>query len=156
MEKCFNCIFLILIIIFTYGCKTDKVLLGSTKLNQGIIKYYGVSVKSKKDSISKLIAQVNYKSTKRFYSFYPDKTLMTESEHKELIYEVTYNPLIDNFDTMVYNKLTNLDSTVFINAEKILNRYNYTTWKPLENVTGFRITVNYYHGFPKHKKFNPL
>ncbi len=81
---------------------------------------------------------------------------MTDERAKELSYTILFKQLPDQFDTNFYRQLSQLDMTVLSKAKTILKTSSYSHLKNPIGSTGFEIEVNYMHGFPKNRKFQPL
>ena len=92
---------------------------------------------------------------KSYYSFYPDKIVKTTDTAKALIYTVFYGQIQANFDSNIYQRFSNLDSIVLSKGDNLLDSLGLQNFKTSKGTDGFMIEVNYYHGFPKHKKFRP-
>jgi len=82
--------------------------------------------------------------------------LMTDQRAKNLSYTVTSQKIPDNYDTNVYHRFSRLDTFVFGKAQEIIDTSTYSYLKGLQGAEGYFIEVNYYHKFPKRKKFKPL
>jgi hypothetical protein len=81
---------------------------------------------------------------------------MTDQRAKNLSYTVTSQKIPDNYDTNVYHRFSRLDTFVFGKAQEIIDTSTYSYLKGLQGAEGYFIEVNYYHKFPKRKKFKPL
>lgn len=111
---------------------------------------------SKNDSsIKRIYAFVKTGSTKSFYSFYPDTIIKTTDTAKELIYTVIYESLDSNFDRIIYQNFSRIDSIVLNNGDNFLDSLGLPNFKTSIGAQGFQISISYYHGYPKNKKFTP-
>jgi hypothetical protein len=131
-------------------------LIKKSKTEFGKIKFFEIKTHGDQISTSKIYADVDSSGIKRYYSFYPDKIVMTDGRAKELSYTVVYRKLPENYNRNVYKRFSKLDTLVFAKAEKLLKTSRYAHLKKIEAAKGYEIEVNYYHGFPKDKKFEPL
>jgi hypothetical protein len=156
MQRFTNYFIFLLISIAMCSCFTNKNLIEKSKTEFGGIKFFEIKTQGDKASISKIYADVDSSGIKRYYSFYPDKIVMTDGRAKVLSYTVINRKLPDNYDTNIYNRFSRLDTLVFVKAEKLLKNSRYSHLKKIEGAEGYEIEVNYYHGFPKNKKFEPL
>jgi hypothetical protein len=117
---------------------------------------YVVNSSNDKSSVAKVYADVDSNNIKRFYSFYPDRIIMTDERAKNLSYTVIFQKLPDNYDTNIYHRFSRLDTIVFDKAKNLIDTCKYSNLKRLQGTDGYLMEVNYYHGFPKGKKFEPL
>jgi hypothetical protein len=92
---------------------------------------------------------------KSHYSFYLDKIVKTTDTAKALIYTVFYGQIQTNFDSNTYQRFSNLDSIVLTKGDNLFDSLGLQNFKTSKGANGFLIEVNYYHGFPKNKKFRP-
>lgn len=139
-----------------YSCASNKMLIEKQQTKFGNVKFYAVNVSSDKPFVDKVYVAADSNGVKRFYSFYPDKIVMTDERTKELSYTIIYHKLQDNFDSNIYHQLSIWDTLVLTKALTILQSSKYSHLKSPDNAKGYEIEVNYYHGFPKYKKFQPL
>lgn len=156
MPKLRYTIFFLLTSFCLFSCSTNTHLIGKSKTEFGNVKFYSMNSSNKESSINKVYAEVNDIGIKKYYSFYPNKIIMTDERAKELSYTVLFDNLPDNYDITIYKKLSKLDSLVFEQANTFLNNPSYLHFKRPEGAKGYLIEVNYYHGYPKNKKFGPL
>ena len=138
-----------------YSCTGSKRLIEIQQTEFGSVKFYEVKVSSD-NSVDKVYADTDSNGVKRFYSFYPDRIVMTDEGAKELSYNIAFNSLPDNFDSKIYHQLSTWDNLVFTKALTILKAARYSHLKSPIGATGYEIVVNYYHGFPNNRKFQPL
>lgn len=138
------------------SCKNGRELIGKSRIEYGRIKFYAIKVPGGKSSVSKLYADVDSNGIKRYYSFYPDRILMTDERAKERSYTLVFQQLPNNYDSNVYHRLSSLDTFVFSKGKKILATPEYSHLKGPEGATGYEIEIYYMHGFPKKRKFQPL
>jgi hypothetical protein len=123
----------------------------------GSIKFYVVNATSDRSYPEKVYAEFDSNNNvKRYYSFYPDKIVMTDERAKNLSYTVTSQKLPDSYDSNIYHRFSRLDTLIFDKAQKIIDTTKYSSLKRLTGAEGYLIEVNYYHGFPKNRKFQPL
>lgn len=156
MQGVTNYFLFILITIAVCSCSTSKKLIEKSEIEYGNIKFFETNTQGDKSSINKVYADVDSNGIKRYYSFYTDRIVMTDERAKELSYTVLYRKLPDNLDTNNYHRFSKLDTLVFDKAEKLLEVSKYSHLKRLQGSEGYEIGVNYYHGIPKNKKFEPL
>lgn len=150
-------IFIFLLTAFSISsCVSHSKLIGKSETDFGRIRFYLVNASDDNTSVSKVYADVDSNNIKRYYSFYPDRILMTDQRAKNLSYTVTSQKLPGNYDTNVYHRFSRLDTLVFRKAQEIIDTSTYSYLKGLQDAEGYIIEVNYYHGFPKGKKFKPL
>lgn len=139
-----------------YSCASNKVLIKKQQTEFGYVKFYAVYGSSDIPYVGKIYVATDSNGVKRFYSFYPDKIVMTDERAKELSYTLIFNKLQDNFDSNMYHRLSTWDTLVLSKAVTILKASKYSHLKSPGNAQGYEIEVNYYHGSPKDKKFQPL
>ncbi|MCM5530520.1 hypothetical protein [Parasegetibacter sp. NRK P23] len=139
-----------------YSCAINKSLIEKQQTEFGTIKFYNVNISSDKYFADKVYADSDSGGVKRFYSFYSDRILMTDEREKGLSYTIIFKKLPINFDSNIYHRLSIWDTLVFSKAAAILNASKYSNLKSSVGATGYEIKVNYLHGFPKDKKFQPL
>ena len=153
----FTCYFLFLMVtIVILSCSTNKRLIDKSEILNGKIKFFETHTKEDKSSIPKVYADVESTGIKKYYSFYTDRIVMIDERGKNLSYTVIYHKLPDNHDTNIYKQFSKLDTLVFAKAKNLLETSKYSHLKKLQGAEGYEIVVNYYHGFPKDKKFKPL
>ena len=153
----FTSYFLLLLITITIlSCSTNSRLIGENEITNGSIKFFKTNTNGHKSYISKVYADVNNNGIKKYYSFYPDRIIMTDERAKNISYKVIFHKLPDNYDTNIYRQFSKLDTLVFVQMRNLLETSKYSHLKKLEGALGYEIEVNYYHGFPKDKKFLPL
>lgn len=138
-----------------YSCASNKKLIEKQQTKLGCVKFYGVNVLSDTTYVDKVCAAADSNGIKRFYSFYPDKIVMTDARAKGLSYTIIFHKLPDNFDCNIYNRLSTWDTLVFSKSATILKASKFSHLKSSDDATGYEIEVNYLHGFPKYKKFQP-
>lgn len=139
-----------------FGCSGNRKLISRIHAEFGIIKFYVVNASNNNTNAEKVYADVDSNRVKKFYSFYPDRIIMTDERAKNLSYTVTFQELPENYDTRVYHRFSRLDSIVFDQAKTFIDSSKYLNLKWLQGAEGYIIEVNYYHGFPKKKKYLPL
>jgi hypothetical protein len=153
----FTNIFAFLFIGFgIYSCTSSKKLIEKQQTEFGSVKFYAVNVSNDNSFVDKIYADADSNGVKRFYSFYPDRIVMTDERAKELSYTISFRNLPDNFDSNIYNRLSTWDTLVFSKVMTILKASKYSHLKRPDGATGYEIEVNYLHGFPKSKTFQPL
>jgi hypothetical protein len=138
------------------SCVSHSRLIGTSETDFGRIRFYLVDASDDNTSVSKVYANVDSNNIKKYYSFYPDKIVMRDQRAKNLSYKVTSQKIPDNYDTKVYHRFSRLDTLVFGKAKEIVDTSTYSYLKGLQGAAGYFIEVNYYHGFPKGRKFKPL
>jgi hypothetical protein len=138
------------------SCASIDKVLGKSHTEYGKVKFFAVSTSDVKASISKIYADVDSNGVKKYYSFYPDRIVMTDESAKELSFTVLFQRLPDNYDSNIHRPLSPLDTLVLSQAKTFLNSTKYSHLKYPKGYTGFQIEVNYLHGFPKGRKFRPL
>lgn len=148
---------IILITISTslFACSANVKLLDKSRTKYGDIKFYSEKTSKNNSSIKRIYASVKTDDNKSFYSFYPDKIVKTTDTAKTLIYTVFYGQLQTNYDKHIYQKFSFLDSIVLTKGDNLLDSLGLHNFKTSEGAESFQIEVNYYHGFPKNKKFRP-
>jgi hypothetical protein len=151
-----NILLLLSTIISICSCARHKNLIGRSHTEYGRIKFYAIMASGDNFSVSKVYADVDSNGIKRYYSFYPDKIMMTDERAKGLSYAVLFRNLPDNYDSNNYRLLSPFDTSVLKKAKRFLNTSKYSFLKSPEGATGYEIEVNYLHGFPKNRKFQPL
>ncbi len=150
-------IFALLFIAFgIYSCTSSKKLIEKQQTEFGSVQFYAVSVSNGNSLVDKIYADTDSNGVKRFYSFYPDRIVMTDERAKELSYTISFRKLSDNFDGNVYNHLSTWDTLVFSKVMTILKTFKYSHLKRPDGATSYEIEVNYLHGFPKSKTFQAL
>ncbi len=91
-----------------------------------------------------------------YYSFYSDKIVKQTKENKGLIYTLFFDKIPENLnENEHYQNLTKMDSIVLTEGNKILDSLSFQNFKKWNGAKVFIIEVNYYHGYPKNKKFKP-
>lgn len=150
-------IFLSLFAAFSiFNCASNSRLIGKSQTEYGRINFYAVNVSGDKSSVSKVYADVDSNGIKRYYSFYPDRIVMTDERAKGLSYTILFQQLPDNYDSNIYRHLSSSDTLVFSKAKTSLKTSEYSHLKNPEGATGYEIEVYYMHGSPKKRKFQPL
>jgi hypothetical protein len=139
-----------------YSCASNSRLLGKSQTKYGKVKFYAVSTSGNKSFVSKIYAVVDSNGIKRYYSFYPDRIVMTDERAKGLSYTVLFQRLPNTYGSSIYRPLSPLDTLVLSQAKTFLNTTEYSHLKSPKGYTGFEIEVNYLHGFPRGRKFKPL
>jgi hypothetical protein len=139
-----------------YSCTSSKKLIEKQQTEFGNLKFYVDYVSRGKSEINKVYADTDSNGVKRFYSFYPDRIVMTDERVKNLSYTVSYHQLPDNLDSTIFQRLSPWDTLVFSKALTILKANKYLDLKNPQGASGYEIVINYYHGFPNKKKFKPL
>lgn len=138
------------------SCASNSRILGKSQTEYGKVKFYAVSKSGDKSSISKIYADVDSNGIKSYYSFYPDRIVMTNERAKGLSYTVLFQPIPKNYDSNIYRPFSPLDTLVLSQAKTFLNTTECSHLKSPEGYTGFEIEVNYFHGSPKGRRFKPL
>ena len=155
MRPLFKHILLFSIFISLFGCSTTVRLIDKNRTKYGDIKFYSEKVTKDNSSIKRIYASVKTADNKSYYSFYPDKIVKTTDKAKALIYTVFYGQIQTSFDSNIYQRFSNLDSIVLAKGDNLLDALGLQKFKTSKGADGFLIEVNYYHGFPKNKKFRP-
>jgi hypothetical protein len=156
MRQLYNHLLLLLIAFGMCSCASNSRLIGKSQGEYGKVKFFAVSTSDGKASISKIYADVDSNGVKKYYSFYPDRIVMTDESAKELSFTILFERLPDNYDSNIHRPLSPLDTLVLSQAKTFLNTTKYSHLKYPKGYTGFQIEVNYLHGFPKGRKFRPL
>ncbi len=156
MRRLYNQLLLLLIAFGMCSCGSNSRLIGKSQGEYGKVKFFAVSTSDGKASISKMYADVDSNGVKKYYSFYPDRIVMTDESAKELSFTILFERLPDNYDSNIHRPLSPLDTLVLSQAKTFLNTTKYSHLKYPKGCTGFQIEVNYLHGFPKGRKFRPL
>ena len=139
-----------------YSCTSSKKMIEKQQTEFGSVKFYAVNVLTDNSQVDKVYADTDSNGVKRFYSFYPDRIVMTDERAKELSYTIIFRKLPDSFDSNSYNRFSTWDTLVFSKAVTILKASKYWHLKSPDGAISYEIVVNYLHGFPKNKKFQPL
>ena len=149
---------LIIILLFTpiiiSSCSTSRDLIEKEKTEQGITKFY--VEKESEDNLEnrRLLASVN---NGIYYGFYPDRIVKKTRENKGLIYTLNFEELpAEILNSKSFEKLSAADSLILSRGSKILNSLGWRNHKRPVGASGFLIEVEYYHGYPKGKKFRPF
>jgi hypothetical protein len=148
-------IILFTIAISLISCSTTVRLIDKSKTQDGDIKFYTERISKNNSSIKRIYASVKTGDSQSYYSFYPDKIVKTTDKAKTLIYTVSYEPLQTSYDTDIYQKFSVIDSIVLSKGDKLLDSLGLNNFKTSKGANAFMIEVNYYHGFPKGKRFRP-
>lgn len=138
------------------SCYSNRTLIGKSQTEFGRSKFYEVKSPSDNSKLDKVYVDIDSNGIKRFYSFYPDMIIMTDERAKNRSYTVIFQKLPDNYDTNVYHRFSKLDTIVFDKAINLIDTTKYSVLSRLKGAEGYLIEINYYHGFPKGKKFQPL
>jgi len=151
-----NIVLLILIAWSICSCASSKKLIEKSQTEFGSIKFYAVNATTDKSYVDKVYADVDSNDVKRYYSFYPDRVVMTDERTKGISYTVSFQQLPDNYDSNIYRGFSKWDTLVFSKAKSLFKTSDYSHLKSLKGAEGYEIEVNYLHGFPKDKQFKPL
>jgi hypothetical protein len=155
MRPLSRCIVLFTIVISLISCSTTVRLIDKSKTQYGDIKFYSERISKNNSSIKRIYASVKTGESQSYYSFYPDKIVKTTDKAKALNYTVSYEQLQTSYDTTIYQKFSVMDSIVLSKGHKLLGSLGLNYFKTSKGATAFMIEVNYYHGFPKGKRFRP-
>ena len=155
MQLLFKDIILLAISISLFACSTNVKLIDKSRTKDSDVKFYSEKNSKKNPSIKRIYASVKTADNNSYYSFYPDKIVKTTDTAKALIYTIFYGQLPKNYDSNIYQRFSHLDSFVLIKGDKLLDSLGLDDFKTSKGAEGFQIEVNYYHGFPKNKKFRP-
>ena len=155
MRQLSGCIILFTIVTSLISCSTTAQLIDKSKTQYGNIKFYSERISKNNSSIKRIYASVKTGKSQSYYSFYPDKIVKTTDKAKALIYTVSYEPLQTTYDSDIYQKFSVMDSIVLTKGDKLLGSLGLNNFKTTKGATAFMIEVNYYHGFPKGKRFRP-
>ncbi|NHM01570.1 hypothetical protein [Flavobacterium difficile] len=143
----------IFLIILSISCSTNKGLIEKRKTEFGITKYYIEKDLKNNKYKERLLATID---NSVYYSIYSDKIVKQTKKNKQLIYTLFFDNIPENLnDTKYYQNLTKMDSIVLTESNKILNSLNLQNFKKWNGAKAFIIEVNYYHGYPKNRKFKP-
>lgn len=156
MRHLTNVIFLCVTAFNIFSCASNRKLIEKTQTEFGSIKFYVVNTSSDKSNVDKIYADVDSNGIKRFYSFYPDKVVMTDERTKALSYTVTFQQLPEKYDSNIFHGFSRWDTLVFSKAKTFFETSGYSRLKALTGAKSYEIEVNYVHGFPKNEKFEPL
>jgi hypothetical protein len=148
-------IILITISISLFACSTNVKLIDKRWTKYGDIKFYSEKISKNNSSVKRIYASVKTGDNQSYYSFYPVKIVKTSDSAKTLIYTVFYGQLQTTYDRNIYQRFSFLDSIVLTKGDDLLDSLGLHNFKTSEGAEGFQIEVNYYHGWPKHKKFRP-
>jgi len=145
----------VILAVFLISCNSNIKLIDKYKAQNVSIKFYKENITKEDLNIKRIYASVDCSRNRSYYSFYPDRIVKTTSTDKALIYTVIYGQLPQIYDSNEYQKFSALDSLVLFQGVKLLDSLGLNNFKRLTGAEAFRIEVNYYHGYPKHKKFRP-
>ncbi len=134
------------------SCGTNRTIVDQEMSDQGMAKFYIETDLKESRYEKRLLATID---NSLYYSFYPDKIVKQTREHKELIYTLYFDRLPANYDRNSFEKISTTDSIVLSKGSKILDSLGWTDYRKSNDASAFLIEVNYYHGFPKNKKFEP-
>jgi hypothetical protein len=140
---------------FIFACSGNIHLVEKTKTTYGRIKFYSEKTSKNEKRIKRIYASINRNGHRSYYSFYAGKIVKTTDIAKTLTYTVIYENLPKNYDTTLYQKLSSLDSFVLIQGDNLLDSLGLSNFKKSKGAQGYLIEINYYHGYPKRKKFKP-
>ncbi len=155
MRLLFRNTILLAISTSVFGCSTNIRLIDKIRTKSGDIKFYSEKTSQKNSSVKRIYATVKTADNKSYHSFYPDKIVKTTDTAKTLIYTLFYGQLQTNYDSNIYQRFSDLDSVVLIKGDSLLDSLGLHNFKTSKGADCFEIEVNYYHGFPKHKKLRP-
>ena len=146
-------ILIVFLITLVISCSTQKGLIKREKTDYGTVKYYVQTdlndVEFKKRIIIKVADSV-------FYSLYSDGINKRTKKNKNSVYRLFDGEIPKEIDAQIaYQKLSELDSLVLSESDKILDSLKWNDFKRWNGAKAFEIEVVYYHGFPKNGKFEP-
>ncbi|MCJ7756622.1 MAG: hypothetical protein MUP24_00640 [Gillisia sp.] len=149
--KNFPIIFVVLILILA-SCSTNKRLLKRTQTRYGKTEFYIEN--DLKDNIYKkrLIASIDKND---YYIFYKDQIIKVSKDKKNLVYTLHNKEQSQIYNSENFKKLSKTDSIILSKGNDILDSLKWTDFKKYNRESGFVIEVNYYHGYPKNKRFKP-
>lgn len=149
-------ILLLFLMCSIISCSTNKGLIKREKTDFGTVKYYiqtDITDLSDNKYEKRIIVKVDNSA---FYSIYSNVIYKHTKQNKELIYKLFYGEIPEEFnDPKYYQKLSELDSLVLSNSNRILDSLKWENFKRWNGASAFEIEVVYYHGFPKNEKFEP-
>jgi hypothetical protein len=137
------------------ACSTNVTLIDKSRTKYGDIKFYSEKISKNNSSVKRIYASVKIGDNESYYSFYPDKIVKTTDTAKTLIYTVSYGQLQTSNDRNIYQKFSLLDSMILTKGDNLLDSLGFHNFRTSIGAKGFQTEVNYYHGFPKNKKFRP-
>ncbi len=155
MRILFIHIILTTIFISLFSCSSTVKLIDKSQTKYGDIKFYSEKVTKDNSSMKRIYASTKTADCKSYYSFYPNRIVKTTDTAKSLIYNVFYGQIQTKFDSNIFQRFSDLDSIVLTKGDKLLDSLGLHNFKTSNGADGFKIEVNYYHGFPKNKKFRP-
>jgi hypothetical protein len=118
------------------------------------VRFYAEKSSRLSTDMKRIYASTGRNKNKSYYSFYPDRIVKTMESTKNLIYTVFYGEISANYNSAIFQKLSSLDSLVLSNGDRLLDSLGLK-FKKAAGATGYEIEVNYYHGYPRKKKFKP-
>ena len=136
------------------SCSTNRTVVEKEKTDYGIAKFFVENHSEDNPENQRLLASVNNKT---YYSFYPDRIVKKTRENKGSIYILNFEELpADILNSQAFEKLSAADSLILLKGSKILDSLGWRNYKSPVGASGFLIEVQYYHGYPKGKKFQPF
>jgi hypothetical protein len=152
----FKGIILFLAISFSlFACSSNVKLIDKSRTEYGVIKFYSEKVTKQDLSTKRIYASIKAAGHISYYSFFPDEIHKTTDTAKDLSYNVYYKPIETDYDRNLYQRFSVTDSIVLNKGNHLLDSLGLHHFKTSKGASGFQIIVNYYHGYPKHKKFKP-
>jgi hypothetical protein len=147
-------LFLSMIILFSLsGCRGTVKLIDKYRTEEGAVRFYIENKEKSKSDVKRLYASVNNRRTRIYYNFCSEEIVMTTEKAKQLTYTVFHGQLPINYDTNVYRKYSNLDLVILTRGDKLLDSLGLDNFKKTHGTEAYQIEVNYYHGYPKGKRF---
>ena len=111
---------IILTTLLLVSCSTNKELITKNNTEFGITKYYVEN----DNNVKRILTVVNNMT---YYSFSPDKIIKQNKKDKGLIYTLVFDK--DLNDSKYFQKLSKMDSLVFLETDKILESRNWNKYK---------------------------
>ena len=134
------------------SCGTNRTMVDREMSDQGMAKFYIETDLKESRYEKRLLATID---NSLYYSFYPDKIVKQTKDNKELIYTLHFDELPDNYNKNIFGELSATDSLILSKGSAILDSLGWTDYQKSNDARAFLIEVNYYHGYPKNKRFKP-
>jgi hypothetical protein len=136
-----------------FGCTGTIKMIDKFRTQEGTIRFYVDKKEKNKPDVKGLYASVNNKGTRIYYRFCDNEIVMTTEKAKQLTYTVYHGQLPINYDSNIYKTYSHLDLVVLTRGDKLLDSLRLDNFKRTLGSEAYQIDVNYYHGYPKRKRF---
>lgn len=145
-------LFSVLIFFVITACTTNRTLLHKYSSGYGEIDFFVERIK-KKGAIKRVYAKIFLENETAYYIFYPDKIEKISSKEKQTVFVLRNNILLNNYDSTIYKKVSDLDAFIFSKGDMLLDSLKFNTLKRSSSASYYEIEINYNHGYPSHSKF---